>query len=370
MTLTTELRAAKNFGPGYFIREQMELRDWTQNDLSEITGITVKHLNKILQDNQPLTLDMARLLGKVFNTSAQYWTNIDIGYRLWLMQGSTKEEDEAGTKAMIFERMPVKDMLAKGWLKPYKSTAQLQKQVIDFWHWKKLNFTALDDKMVSCLTCKSDAYNQFNASYALTWYQKALNEALNFQVALYKKQKLEVLFDNLHNYTARPQGIDQVITDLASAGVIFFVLPQLQKTILDGAAFYSGKNPAIVFTGRNNRIDNFWFTLAHEIAHILLHLDDTSFVLDNLKDGGINEMEKEANHVAAEKLKHPEVLNYLNSNLNYLTKSKVEECAARYEIHPSIVIGKLTHEKKLSNNNLGLFKENALDQIPDKYIIG
>jgi len=92
MVQTSKLNAARKFGPGYFIREQMELRDWTQSYLSEVMGITVKHLNIILQDKQPITLDMARILGEVFNTSAQYWINIDTGYRLWSLQEKSKTE--------------------------------------------------------------------------------------------------------------------------------------------------------------------------------------------------------------------------------------------------------------------------------------
>ncbi len=368
---TINLKASKKFGPGYFIREQMEMREWIQDDLAEVMGFTVKHLNKILQDKQPITMDVARILGEVFNNSAEYWVNINTGYRLWLSQEKTEKEIEADIKGIIYERMPVKDMLAKRWLKPFKSATDLSRQVISFWGWKKLDFSILDEQYLPFLTRKSDAWNQFNASYAITWYRKALNEADHFNHLPYKKQKLEKIFEHLHTYTINETGINQFIKELESAGVIFFVLPHLQKTYLDGAAFFSGKNPVIVYTGRYKRIDNFWFTVAHEIAHILNHLDDeTPFVLDNLKAGDINMMETEANKLAAEKLKHPQILNYLESHLGYLTTSKVEECAAEYKIHPSIIIGKLAHEKKISYSNKSLYNENVLKLIQTQYQVG
>ncbi len=368
MVQTSELKAAKKFGPGYFIHEQMELREWTQGDLAEVMGFTVKHLNKILQDKQPITLYMARILGEVFNTAAQYWINIDTGYRLWLTQEKTEEEIEADIKGLIYERMPVKDMLAKGWLKPFKSAEELQVQVLGFWGWEKLDFSFLDEHYLPCLTRKSEAYNQFNASYAITWYQKALNVAENFPHLPYKKQKLEKLYDSLHTYTVTEKGINQFIKDLAEIGVIFFVLPHLQKTYLDGAAFYSGKNPVIIYTGRYNRIDNFWFTVAHEIAHVLNHLDEkTPFVLDNLKNGDINAMETEANKLAAEKLKHTEIIKYLQPYLGYLSTSKVEECADVYKVHPAIIIGKLAFEKKISYGNQSLYNDDVLHRIQKQY---
>jgi HTH-type transcriptional regulator/antitoxin HigA len=365
MVQTNEIRAARKFGPGYFIREQMELRQWTQSDLSEVTGTSVKHLNKILQDKQPLTLDMARLLGEVFNTTAQYWINIDTGYRLWLSRKKTKLENEVEIKGAIYERMPVKDMLSKGWLKPFKSASELQKEVLSYWGWTKLDFSIIDQQFLPGLSRKSDAYNQFNASYAITWYQKALNTAATFPHLPYKRQALEKLFEELHSYTVTEDGIGKFINELSAIGVIFFMLPHLQKTCLDGAAFYSAKNPVIVYTGRYNRIDSFWFTVAHEIAHILNHLNEsTPFILDDLKNGGSGSIEYEANLLAAEKLKHPEILNFLGPSLGYLTRSKVEECAEKYAIHPSVIIGKLAFEKKISYKNSYLFNEEVSDKIP------
>ncbi|HMG14710.1 MAG TPA: ImmA/IrrE family metallo-endopeptidase [Saprospiraceae bacterium] len=368
MIQTTSIRPAKKFGPGYFIREQMELRDWTQEDLSEVSGFTIKHLNKVLQDKQALTLNMARVLGEIFNTTAQYWLNLDSSYRLWLLKDKTANEIEVDIKATIYERMPIKDMLSKKWLTPFGTASELEKQVLIFWDWKSLDFTQLDSDYLPYLTRKSDAYNQFNASYAITWYRKALIEAKKLDTVPYKKSELEILYNNLYSYTNKLNGIDLFLTELNKTGVLFLVLPHLQKTYLDGAAFLKGDNPVIVFTGRYKRIDNFWFTVAHEIAHVLLHLNkEIPFILDNLKTGELNTLEIEANELASIKLKHNEILDYLDSYLGYLSNSRVEECAAIYEIHPSIIIGKLAHDSKISYHNQSLYNENVLDLIPARY---
>lgn len=369
MIKTSELRPAKKFGPGYFIREQMELREWTQEDLSEILGITVKHLNKILQDKQPITLEMAKALGKVFDTSAQYWINIDTGYRLWVENEQADNESEVDIKAAIYERMPISDMLKKGWLKKFKNIDDLQTQVLTFWSWSTLDFKDLDNKYLPCLTRRSEAYNQFNASYAITWYQMARNVASECDKKTYKKSKLEDLYDRMHTYTVMDNGINDFIIDLNKIGVIFFVLPHLQKTYLDGAAFFLSRNPVIVYTARFKRVDNFWFTLAHEIAHVLKHLNEDSlpFVLDNFKTEGKDKIEVEANEMAAGHLRHPEIANFLKPFLGYLTHSKIKECAEALEVHPSIIIGKLTHDESLSYRNLYLYNENVVDRIDKKY---
>jgi HTH-type transcriptional regulator/antitoxin HigA len=368
MESTAQIRAAKKFGPGYFIREQLELREWTQEDLTEVMGITLKHINKILQDKQPITLETARILSEVFNTSPHYWLNIDTGYRLWLAEERSGSESKADIKSGIFERMPIRDMVKKGWLKPYQNLDKLQEQVRNFWGWETIDFTLIDEVLLPCLTRKSTKYNQYNASYAITWYQMAMNVSKKYSIGKYQREKLAILYDDLHTFTMNEKGIERFLEALNECGVIFFVLPHLQKTYLDGACFISQDNPAIVFTGRYKRIDHFWFTIAHEIAHVLFHLDEqTPFILDDLKNGERNGMEDQANQMAAEKLRHDEISKFLHPYRNYLPMSRVEECAAIYGVHPSIVLGKLAFDQKISYKNLYRYKDDVLASIPEKY---
>jgi hypothetical protein len=64
---------------------------------------------------------------------------------------------------------------------------------------------------------------------------------------------------------------------------------------------------------------------------------------------------------------HNEIAAFLNPYLNYLTVNRVEECAAKYEVHPSVVIGKLAFDKELSYKNLYLFNENVMELIPERF---
>lgn len=86
MLHTSQARPALKFGPGYFIREQMELRGWTRRDLAEITGFTQTQIGELLTDKTPLGFDAACIFGEVFKTSAAYWLNLNHSYRLWLQR--------------------------------------------------------------------------------------------------------------------------------------------------------------------------------------------------------------------------------------------------------------------------------------------
>jgi HTH-type transcriptional regulator / antitoxin HigA len=370
MTTAQKIKPAIKFGPGYFIKEQMEYRSWTQDELAEVMGMTSKHINKILNDKQPITLDTAKVLAEVFDTSPQYWINLDSNYRLWLNAIPTEKEKQAELKANIYERMPIRDMIAKKWIPDFSNLEELHENILAFWNTPNLDFEEWDKQITPLLARKSENFNQYKASYTFTWYHKAMMVANSYSVVKFNKKGLEKLYNDLYSYTVQENGINQFLEKLNQSGVIFFVLPHLQKTYLDGAAFYFEKSPVIVYTGRYKRIDNFWFTIAHEIAHVLYHLDEkNSFFLDNFREEDKNDLETEANQLAAEKLKHKEISTYLQPKLNYLSKQDIINCATALEIHPALIIGKLAFDKTISYANQSLFNEEVITLIDTKYLV-
>jgi HTH-type transcriptional regulator/antitoxin HigA len=307
-------------------------------------------------------------LSHAFENSAQYWLNLDNSYRLWLQGNEEKKGNPVEVRASIYARMPIRDMMHKGWLAKTRQIEELKMQVLDFWNIQTLDFSFLDQTVLPKFK-KSDAFNQFNASYAATWYEMAKKVSREFSCGTYNKAKLQQLYKKLSGFTYQTDGIGNFLHELNRCGVKFFVLPHLEKTYLDGASFIKDDNPVIVYTARYKRIDNFWFTMAHEIAHVLRHLDDeTPFILDNLIEKSDDKIEKEANSMASIALKHPKILNKLEPKFGYLTKGNIVDCAEQLNVHPSIIIGALAFNDTISFRNLRLFNENVLYLIPEEYL--
>lgn len=368
MANLTNIRPAQVFPPGHFIKDQLEQRQWNQNELAEVLGITPRHLSQVMNGEAPLNYDLAIQLGQVFDTSPQLWSNLYLSYAMW----SEEAEEEASAtevKAGIYERMPIRDMVKKGWLKEPKSLKDLEQQVAKFWGKDDANLSFIDTEYSPCLNrSTASKSNQYNTSYALTWYRKASLCAEKREVPAYNKKKLESLYDNLYSYTAKTASIKVYLEKLNECGVKFLVLPHLEKTYLDGAAFKQGNNPVVVYTARYKRIDSFWFTLAHEIAHVLLHLDkQRAIILDDLHEGEATEMEKEANELAGEKLRHAEIAARFHDS-GQVHPKRIEACAQVYGVHPSIVAGKLAHDGLAGYRVVQRYSEDVLVHIPVKYL--
>jgi HTH-type transcriptional regulator/antitoxin HigA len=141
-----------------------------------------------------------------------------------------------------------------------------------------------------------------------------------------------------------PTGPVQVKAALASMGVIFLTLRHLPGTFLDGAAICRGDGtPIIALTLRHDRIDNFWFTLLHEYAHVCCHLGEgTQMIIDDLEVQSSDGIEKEADMFAQEALIPPALSKRIKSA--DLTPEELVQVAAEAEVHPAIVAGRWQRE--------------------------
>lgn len=103
-----------------------------------------------------------------------------------------------------------------------------------------------------------------------------------------------------------PDGPSRAVDLLREHGILLCIEPHLPGTALDGAALLLDDGiPVIGLTLRHDRIDNFWFTLLHELGHIYLHFNrglDAGFVDDDLQDAHVSDLEHEADDFARNQL--------------------------------------------------------------------
>lgn len=353
----TNLKPFKAIGPGDVIKDEMEFYGWSQKDLAEILDISEKHLSQILTNAAPITINMARLLSSTFQQSPEFWINLDAQYRKSFEPDN--QFDETAVRAEIFKRMPVRDMQKKGWLP--KNKEELFDAAKNFWNIEDLKFDFLEERVNACFR-KSEAFSsKFNAFFAQTWLRKVEIEAEKQKdVPEYSKTRLQKLANEIARYSTLETGIQDFIKELRKTGIIFLIIPNLEKTYTDGAAYWVKNNPVIALTGRYKRNDNFWFTIAHEIGHVLLHANKIKspvFIdsLDNTDLLDSHSEEREANDFAAEHLKYEEIRHHFKG-LARISGLRVEQCAQDLGIHPGIIVGYLQHEKMLSYRNLNEFK--------------
>lgn len=137
---------------------------------------------------------------------------------------------------------------------------------------------------------------------------------------------------------------------LRKRGIILIVERHFPRTYLDGAAILIHRDkPVIGLTLRYDRLDNFWFTLMHELAHISLHYDhDVKLFydeLEGLKGVTLDDREKQADRMAEEALL-PESKWEVSPARLIPSHMAARSLAMELGVHIAIIAGQMRHRGK------------------------
>jgi HTH-type transcriptional regulator/antitoxin HigA len=152
-------------------------------------------------------------------------------------------------------------------------------------------------------------------------------------------------------------------------GIRFVVVEPLERCRIDGAAFWidAGK-PAIAMSLRFGRVDNFWFVLMHEIAHIA-NGDAASVDVDLAgKDQVPSRMksiaERMADEAASADLVDPQELSQFITMFSPLySKARIAQFAHRIKMYPGVIVGQLQHRGELSWESHRDYLVNVRDYV-------
>jgi HTH-type transcriptional regulator / antitoxin HigA len=110
--MNQKLAPARVPPPGRILMRELEARGWTQKDLAEITGRPIQTINEIVQAKKQITPETALELAEAFGTSAEFWTNLEIGYRLHQAR-KEKQEHEIGRKSKLYSLAPISELMSR-----------------------------------------------------------------------------------------------------------------------------------------------------------------------------------------------------------------------------------------------------------------
>jgi len=313
------------------IKFRMEQQNLTQRDLMPYIGSRSK-VSEVLAAKRPLTVSMMRALHSGLGIPANV-----------LLQ----EQDPSELMEIDWNRFPIKQMIAWGWITVPESRVSSEEILRPF-------FAAAGDIKPQAILCRSSSHVRAARSmddYALAaWSARVLAKAtVSPSTVQYEPGILNYEFlRKLAQLSVSDIGPLLSIDFLREHGIQLVVERWLPRTYLDGAIVMTNKlRPVIGLTLRYDRIDHFWFTLMHELAHLALHLDSESNIFyDDLNiEAEDDSLEREADQFAGEVLIPYDI--WENSPASRLRSPQAaEHLANQLNIHPAIVAGRMQREFK------------------------
>ncbi len=306
--------------------EEMSLR---QKDLIPYIGPKSK-VSEVLSGKRKLSLAMIRSLSKA----------LDIPEKV-LVQDYGTEMSEEGVNWNLF---PLREMSKRGWINPIniKSLDEIENALESFF--KPLGLSKMES--IRYRMTKTVRTQERTDDYALiAWTTRIVSKAKSTtNVPEFKRSNLTVEFlRNLAKNSVHEKGPLIAKDILQAIGIVLVTERHLPHTYLDGVAIMR-KTPIVGMTLRHDRLDNFWFTLMHELAHVHLHYDIQEEFYDDLDHSMPGEpLEWQADNLA---------LNVLIPNEDWAasaasrlpTPTAVRVLAGQLGIHQAIVAGRVRRE--------------------------
>jgi HTH-type transcriptional regulator/antitoxin HigA len=242
--------------------------------------------------------------------------------------------------------LPIKDLIRRGWLEPSENIEVLETRVLSF-----LGVKTLDDAVepLACAARKSTSYTETTPAQT-AWLLRVRRIAETMVVA---KRFTEQLFERaltfLRNLMVHEQEARHVPRVLSEAGIRFLIVEHLPHTKIDGVCLWlDASSPVVALSCRFDRIDSFWFTLAHELGHVKhQHGLNAPVKLDADLDGTLLDdecpsEERLANEFASNLLVPSDALQDFMARVRPLySRQKINGFAAVQRVHPGIVVGQL-----------------------------
>lgn len=320
-----------------FRMDQMQLG---RKELEPYIG-SISKVSEVLSRKRPLSLSMIRRLHKGLGIPADV-----------LIGGAESSQATLGTEPeMEYTKLPLKEMLDRGCFGDFKGNAQRLKDyaedlVLKFMHGllpKQAEPAFLRAPMHQRGTRDADGYA------LLAWRLCVIKKArANPAPRDYKKGIITAKWlKDLARLSAFEDGPRLAREQLGMAGITLVIEPHFKGTYLDGAAMLDEGRPIVAMTLRHDRLDNFWFVLMHELAHVAKHLDEANpLFTDNLDSPNEQDRkEREADDMAGEALIPQTIWEKSAARTSHLAKDVVA-LADKLGVHPAIVAGRARHETK------------------------
>jgi len=320
------------------IRFRMEQQGLTQKDLVPYIG-SQPVVSAVLNGKRELSKEMIRNLHK----------GLGIPYEVLMQKPGAVYEKQA----YFIQNYPFAEMVKQGYFPGFidvKNARQNSEELLaDL-------FSVFKNNQPEPVFCRH-GNRQINQNALFAWQARAIKQIEGADLPDYDSKYLDHDFYNdLLHFSYYEKGVNLVREHLNKKGIHYVILNHLPGTYLDGASFIGpGGSPVIGMTLRHDRLDNFWFTLFHELGHLALHLagsagrvffDDTELP-DH--DTCLPE-EDEANRFAREKL-IPQKAWW--QDLTAVNKEAIVQKAEDFKLSPAIIAGQVRYEM----NDYSLFSD-------------
>ncbi len=330
--------------PGETIAEIIEERDMSQHDLAVRTGMTEKHISTVINGQKSISAMFAKKLEYALGIKASFWMNLQANYDQELLEFEELNNISDEEIAVLKNLNEISDVFVSlGFLKSGERNVEM---VLDYR--TALGISNLLDipKLSYYAAYRAQIKNSIIDPYVLFAWQR-MCELLTEKRKVADQvdvDRLKTLIPDIKNVMfMRSNQIQNRLSEIfAECGIAFCIVPNFKGAPVQGFIRKSDYNPLILcVTLRNKFADIFWFTLFHEIAHILIGDYKRTFIdFDYVSE----EVESKADRLACDLLIDSKDYNSFIASKKYERLIEIKRFAESQHVKDYVVLGRLMKE--------------------------
>ena len=340
--------------PGEIIKEYLDDRDLSQKDVAQRIGVSEKHLSNLLNGKTRLTEEMSLKFEKLMpEIPASFWLNYEVKYQEYLAREKELVDLESQDLKEIAKQFHFKEVFGRTSMTLVEQAAAMLKLlgVSSFDRYRYAcagDFEFMQDSgepesVVVCVKlCEEEAEEQ--------------NKDLS-QIPYNKDKLIESLprLKNIALNTEMDGSLKSCRKLLNRVGIYLVVLPEITNAKVRGALTTYRGHPAIFISERYKTHDHVWFTILHELGHLILHYDSKRTIISTEELASDAHKDQEANEYARSFFVNEDAYDAFISARKF-TRGCIVDFAAEQGVDPGVIVGFLQHDKLLEFGKLNDFK--------------
>lgn len=330
------------------MQEVLEEAGISQKELAERTGRPHQAINEIAKGRKAITAETALQFEAVLGVPAHIWTGLESDYQLACAQ--QKQAQALAQDRAIAKDIPFNDMAKLGWVGDTRKPQERVLQLRQFFGVSSLRNIPNVGQFAPAF--RHAPGKSPNGLAVAAWLRGGEKEAAHADVVRFDRDKLKHRIDSIRALTLSDDPntiVEQLTAILAECGIAFVLKPHFPQTYLTGATFWmrGGNRAVLMMSLRGSWTDIFWFTLFHELGHIIKHDKRQTFVdFDGIQATETAQQEAEADRFATDTLIPADCWQAFIDRGQFSTHD-IRQLADDCQITPGIVSGRLQHEDKL-----------------------
>lgn len=323
--------------PGYILDSKLDEYGMSQKELALLIGKSTPVINDIIKGKRGINAEIAIMLETVFDLTAEEWLNAQCLYDI---SNTRKEKSIAERQNNIMEWEQIKQLIKFNELKKIIDIdSDIKHNINKVYEFAGVHnigeLKSMANNQQQCFK-KSDRL-KIDLQNTFLWTLMARHASRGVELKTkFERKKVPELINQLNEIFYNNKGVEAKVGKiLPQFGIKYIKQDHLKQVPVDGMAFWQGNNPTIVITKRIDRIDNYAFTIMHELGHICKHLrkNDNADFIDSDKTTQNSDKENEANLFAQQSL----VRDY---DVDEMFRKIRNPYAAKYTL---ISMSKITH---------------------------